>query len=168
MKWSCHTYGLGVFLARSGEWRGLRRLPDGNVYALNAHTGAKLWTYSTGDTVDSSPAVADGVVFLARDAAHVCAESPHRQAAWSRSMAVDVFSEPTLADGIVYIGAADGKLYALDARTGNQLWSYHYRRRCEFVARRGEWSLIHSVAVLQSTPALSFRTTICKVFFIHD
>jgi hypothetical protein len=34
--------------------------------------------------------------------------------------------------------------------------------------RKQAISLIHSVAVLQSTPALSFRTTICKVFFIHD
>ena len=37
-----------VFLARSGEWGGVCRLDDVNVYALNASTGAKLWSYTTG------------------------------------------------------------------------------------------------------------------------
>ena len=37
---------------------------DHNVYALNASTGAKLWSFTTGDYVDSSPAVANGVVYV--------------------------------------------------------------------------------------------------------
>jgi eukaryotic-like serine/threonine-protein kinase len=38
-----------------------------NVYALNAATGAKLWRHPTGDFVDSSPAVANGVVYVGDD-----------------------------------------------------------------------------------------------------
>ena len=34
---------------------------SGKVYALNAQTGAKLWSYQTGGDVVSSPAVANGV-----------------------------------------------------------------------------------------------------------
>ena len=37
---------------------------DGNVYALNASTGAMLWSYTTGGGVYSSPAVANGVVYV--------------------------------------------------------------------------------------------------------
>ena len=37
---------------------------DGNVYALNASTGAKLWSYNTGAPYVSSPAVANGVVYI--------------------------------------------------------------------------------------------------------
>ena len=37
---------------------------DGNVYALDAATGAKLWSYTTGEEVESSPAVANGVVYV--------------------------------------------------------------------------------------------------------
>jgi PQQ enzyme repeat len=33
---------------------------SGDVYALNARTGAKLWTYATGSYVWSSPAVVNG------------------------------------------------------------------------------------------------------------
>jgi len=37
---------------------------DYNVYALNATTGAKLWNYGTGNGLISSPAVANGVVYV--------------------------------------------------------------------------------------------------------
>ena len=37
---------------------------DGNVYALNASTGALLWMHNTGFQLDSSPVVANGVVFI--------------------------------------------------------------------------------------------------------
>ena len=46
---------------------------DRNVYALDAHTGAKLWSYQTGWFVDSSPAVANGVVYVGSDDGNVYA-----------------------------------------------------------------------------------------------
>jgi outer membrane protein assembly factor BamB len=38
---------------------------DGYMYALNASTGALLWSYATGGRVDPSPAVANGVLYFA-------------------------------------------------------------------------------------------------------
>jgi outer membrane protein assembly factor BamB len=35
-----------------------------NVLALKASTGALLWSYATGGHVNSSPAVANGVVYV--------------------------------------------------------------------------------------------------------
>ena len=40
---------------------------DGKVYALNASTGALIWSYTTGASVFSSPAVAGGVVYVGSD-----------------------------------------------------------------------------------------------------
>ena len=37
---------------------------DFNLYALNARTGTKLWSFLTGDVVHSSPAIANGVVYF--------------------------------------------------------------------------------------------------------
>jgi len=37
---------------------------DENVYALNARTGAKLWSFTTGNFVHSSPAVVNGTVYV--------------------------------------------------------------------------------------------------------
>ena len=37
---------------------------DREVYALDAATGHLRWTYTTGDQVDSGPAVAGGTVYI--------------------------------------------------------------------------------------------------------
>ncbi len=37
---------------------------DGKVYALNAATGAYVWSYATGEMVVSSPAVANNTVYV--------------------------------------------------------------------------------------------------------
>jgi eukaryotic-like serine/threonine-protein kinase len=34
------------------------------VYALNARTGAKLWSYTTGDKVWSPPVVVNGTLYV--------------------------------------------------------------------------------------------------------
>ena len=38
--------------------------PHYGIWALDASTGAILWSYATGDTSYSSPAVANGVVYV--------------------------------------------------------------------------------------------------------
>ena len=37
---------------------------DGNVYALDAASGAVKWKFQTGDVVHASPAIADGTLFI--------------------------------------------------------------------------------------------------------
>jgi len=37
---------------------------DGKIYCLDEDDGSLIWSYLTGDDVDSSPAVADGKVFV--------------------------------------------------------------------------------------------------------
>ena len=37
---------------------------DGNMYALDAATGAKLWSFITAGIGDSTPAVANGKVYV--------------------------------------------------------------------------------------------------------
>lgn len=37
---------------------------DDNVYALNAKTGAKIWSFKTAAPVSSSPAVSKGIVYV--------------------------------------------------------------------------------------------------------
>jgi hypothetical protein len=37
---------------------------DGNVYCLNASSGANIWAYTTGNHVSSSPAVWNGVIYV--------------------------------------------------------------------------------------------------------
>ncbi|HYB92739.1 MAG TPA: PQQ-binding-like beta-propeller repeat protein, partial [archaeon] len=37
---------------------------DDNVYCLNAANGRSIWNYTTGNWVDSSPAIYNGVVYV--------------------------------------------------------------------------------------------------------
>src|ERR1700691_3556891 len=43
---------------------------------------------------------------------------------WSYATANMVSSSPAVADGVVYVGSNDGNVYALDAKTGANLWSF--------------------------------------------
>src|SRR5438105_12180650 len=43
---------------------------------------------------------------------------------WSSPTGGVIGSSPAVANGVVYIGSDDGKMYALDAKTGTRLWSY--------------------------------------------
>jgi len=37
---------------------------DGRLYALEVAAGKELWKFKTGDAIESSPYVADGVVYV--------------------------------------------------------------------------------------------------------
>jgi outer membrane protein assembly factor BamB len=100
---------------------------DHNVYALNAGTGAKLWSYTTGDQVYSSPAVANGVVFVGSMDSNVYALNANTGAKlWSFATDSSVDSSPAVVNGVVYIVsvANGGTMYALNANTGAKLWSF--------------------------------------------
>ena len=74
---------------------------DGKVYALNATTGAQIWNYTTGDVVDSSPAVAGGVVFVGSDDGNVYALNATTGAqVWNYTTGSSVFSSPAVAGGV--------------------------------------------------------------------
>jgi len=98
---------------------------DHNVYALNAGTGAKLWSFATGDRVFSSPAVANGVVFVgSTDSSLYALNASTGAKLWSYATGAGVVFSPAVANGVVYFDSADHNVYALNASTGAKLWSY--------------------------------------------
>jgi outer membrane protein assembly factor BamB len=102
----------------------------GNVYALNASTGATLWSSFGAGNGSSSPAVVDGVVYISSLDNNVYALNASTGAKlWSYAVGGEVDSSPAVANGVVYFGSHTfpdntGKLYALNANTGAKLWSY--------------------------------------------
>ena len=86
---------------------------DFSSYALDAATGAKLWSYPTGASVNtSSPAVANGVVYVGSEDRSVYALNASTGAKlWSYPTRGWVRSSPAVANGAVYVGSDDGKLY---------------------------------------------------------
>jgi len=85
----------------------------------------KRWSFRTGDYVFSSPAVANGVVYVGSDDRTVYAlDAATGAKRWSFRTGESVDSSPAVANGVVYVGSDDGTVYALDAATGAKRWSF--------------------------------------------
>ncbi len=98
----------------------------GNLYALNASTGAVLWSYKTGN-VGGAPAVANGIVYAVSANGLYALNASTGVLLWRTSLnAVD---SPAVANGVVYLSSFNQNtgadtVYALNANTGAELWSY--------------------------------------------
>jgi outer membrane protein assembly factor BamB len=103
---------------------------DHNVYALNAATGAKAWSFATKGSVGySSPAVAKGKVYVGSFGIVYALNASTGAQVWRRPIGQhNVPSSPAVANGVVYISLVN-TLYGvgtilLDADTGVSLWHY--------------------------------------------
>jgi len=94
-----------------------------------------LWSYKAGDTIYSSPAVANGVVYIGVDSSInrslYALNATTGSALWNYQTAnFWIYSSPAVANGVVYVGSNDyqgnalGNFYAWNASSGNLLWSY--------------------------------------------
>jgi eukaryotic-like serine/threonine-protein kinase len=120
---SSPTVALGTVFVGSG---------DGNVYALDARSGALRWRYRTGNVVHTSPAVAGGLVYAGSFDTYLYAlDATRGTLVWRfktgddpvRHNQTGITSSPAVVDGVVYFGSRDHHVYALDARTGRRRWS---------------------------------------------
>ena len=106
--------GGGLLLVRHG----------GDSSAETPSADRAEWTVETGDWVYSSPAVADGTVYVGSDDDSLYAlTASDGEKQWAFPTNGNVESSPAVADGTVYVGSDDGTLYAVDGATGDEVWS---------------------------------------------
>jgi outer membrane protein assembly factor BamB len=100
---------------------------DGDLYAVDADTGAERWKFGIGGEVQSPPTVADGTVYvrgLLGDLYAVETDTGHERWVFPNTGGVDSSSSPAVVDGTVYFGSDDGNLYAVAADTGEEQWTF--------------------------------------------
>jgi outer membrane protein assembly factor BamB/tRNA A-37 threonylcarbamoyl transferase component Bud32 len=86
---------------------------------------AVTWTRATGNSVQSSPAVTGGTVYVAsNDHKMYALDAVTGRVRWTRVIGSHADSSPAVAGGTVYIGSWDHRVYALDAATGHLRWTY--------------------------------------------
>jgi outer membrane protein assembly factor BamB len=114
---------------------------DTNFYAIDAESGVEKWRFTTGGPIRSSAAVLDGVVyFSSRDGLLRALKAEDGSELWNFRIANtnqtesfdnwDYFdSSPAVVDGVLYVGSGDTNIYAVDARTGQQIWKFPTKRR---------------------------------------
>jgi outer membrane protein assembly factor BamB len=106
---------------------------DGNVYALDAGSGALEWKFHTGNVVHASPALAAGTLYVGSwDSYFYALDAASGKQRWRFKTGEDaaihnqegIQSSAVIADGLVYFGCRDSKVYALDAASGAERWSF--------------------------------------------
>jgi outer membrane protein assembly factor BamB len=89
---------------------------------VDSLTGSFQWSYTTGGDILSSPAVANGVVYVGSNDNKIYALDAKTGAfLWSYITGAWIESSPAVVDGRVYVDSRDGKLYAfgLDEKAGS-------------------------------------------------
>jgi quinohemoprotein ethanol dehydrogenase len=125
------------WLAHGRTWGEQRYSPLAQIDEANVARLKPAWVYATGETRghEATPLVADGVMFVtlpwsivvALDAAtgrELWRHDPEVPRAWSRFACCDVVNRgAAIYQGRVYVGTLDGRLVALDAKTGARVWA---------------------------------------------
>jgi hypothetical protein len=117
---------------------------DHNVYALNAGTGALLWSFGAGPTasVYSPPTVANGVVWVGSfdsEATVYALNAGTGALLWSYATDNNVGSAPAVVNGVVYLGSYDYKVYATERPHWGQAVKLRHRQAGAILTCRGEW-----------------------------
>ena len=100
---------------------------DGHVYAIDAANGRRKWDYPTSKSwVNGTPAVRDGVVYVGTsDSARFMAlDAKTGRLRFNFDAKAYMFSSAALAGGLAYVGDHNGKLYAIDVKTGKLAWEF--------------------------------------------
>ena len=114
---------------------------DGAVYAVDARVGTLAWKVQTGGPIVACPAIADGVVYVgSSDHVFRAIRLDNGGLVWSQD-GIEGFIEtrPLVAGGMVVFGAWDGRLYALEARTGRTAWTWQGEQKSPFYSPAACW-----------------------------
>ena len=100
---------------------------DARIVALDAQTCAPVWSREIGYSGFSSPAVADGLVYVGTSEAlsgtFFALDAATGDVRWTADMPGGVTGAPSVAGGRVAVATGTGALHVLDAATGASLWS---------------------------------------------
>lgn len=101
---------------------------DGNLYALNATTGAEVWNYTTSGEV-GSPAIYNGTVYVGSEGdsppyiSHLFAlNASNGKVVWRENTSFLTITSPLVYNNVIYVAEGDSYLYALNATTGYVKW----------------------------------------------
>lgn len=100
---------------------------DGHVYAIDAGTGRKKWDYPTSKSwVNGTPAVRDGMVYVGTSdsARFMGLDAKNGRLRFNFDARAYVFSSAALAGDLAYFGSHNGKVYAVDTKTGKGVWEF--------------------------------------------
>ena len=116
-----------VIVASQVPGGGFFSQPRNVVWALDADTGSKLWSFydAAGQYVEGG-AISGGVFVIGNSDGNVYALDVESGALrWVFEAGHRVWATPLIVSDMVYIGSMDRHLYALDLSNGEVRWDFH-------------------------------------------
>jgi outer membrane protein assembly factor BamB len=113
------TYGGDLWWGKSKAWL---KCIDASKSGDLTRSGV-LWTYPLHEHALSTPAVKDGLVYVADTGRTLhCVDAATGEAVWTHDVGGEVWASPLVADGRIYLGTRKGKLWVLaEGRTAKVL-----------------------------------------------
>jgi len=106
----------------------------GTLYCLDVNSVTEDWTFKVNARILSTPAVVDGIVYTGADDGNIYAlNATTGEIIWTRpaggisqgplqTAAIQLNPSPIVYNDRVIVGAQDGNLYCLNAKTGQVVW----------------------------------------------
>ncbi len=125
----------------AGQWLVITGGGDGGLHAFRAHTGEKVWSYIfAAGAVNASPVVEGDRVYAGHGEANPDSEEQGRvvcldaskitngkpEKVWQVDGIRVKYASPLLHDGKLYVCNVVGEMACLNAKTGEELWTYQY------------------------------------------
>ncbi len=98
---------------------------NGNICSIDIKTGDSKWSFQTGWSIVTTPALSDGMVFVGSlDNKFYALNQKNGNLKWYFKCRSAIHSSPTVYGEYVFIGSDDGRLYALNKVNGTLIWSF--------------------------------------------
>jgi outer membrane protein assembly factor BamB len=143
-----YTYGSFVFKSSPAvsDGRVFIGSLDGFMYALDAISGSIVWKCKTEGPILSSPAVSGGSVYFTSEEPNVAAlykiGAASGSLVWKHPIpyeyqftgGTEMIGSPSVAEGMVFASSDLRTYYAINANTGETVWTFRDPAAMEFIA----------------------------------
>lgn len=96
----------------------------GALARLDAATGRQMWRIDAHRRLSGGVGAGENRVLVGTDKGEVLAFDESGKALWTAQVSTEVLAPPKIADGMVVVRAADGRIFGLDAASGERKWIY--------------------------------------------
>jgi outer membrane protein assembly factor BamB len=97
----------------------------GQLTALGAEKGNKIWSIKTKQAFSGGPAVGETLLVMGTlDGTVLAFDAADGSERWSAKVSSEVLAVPGISENIVVVRCIDGRVFGLDANTGARAWIY--------------------------------------------
>jgi len=117
---------FGTAIAYADDWPQFHHdsALSGYTESDGPDTNHLAWSVATGEVIHSSPAIADGILYIATLNGNIYARNAYNGAeVWTHDYGASIYSSPAVDEGRVYFLSLNGTVYAANAATGAMIWS---------------------------------------------